>query len=422
MNHAYRLVWSELSSSSVAVPETATGRGKGCGGRVARGLAGALVAGTLSWGAQAQSLSPTQLPGQARLSAGSVAIERTAQSMVIRQASDKTVLNWSSFDIGRDASVRFVQPGASSVALNRVNSGLASQIEGKLSANGQVFLVNPSGIVFGRGAQVNVGSLVASSLDITNEDFLAGRLRFSGNLGAGKVVNEGRVQADGGLIALMAPRVTNSGSLLADGGQVLMAAGQKVNLNVADSGLLKVSVEQGAVDALVENLGLVQADGGSVMLTAKGAKDLLSGVVNNEGVVRAHTLQEREGRIVLLGDMALGSVRVGGQLDASAPQGGKGGFIETSAAQVFVSPSARVTTLAAQGQNGTWLIDPNDFEVSGTGNISGATLRPCWPMETSLCKPLRERTHQTSSSEISAPQAPKATSISMTPSAGMPTR
>ena len=375
MNHAYRLVWSELSASLVAVPETAAGRGKGCGARVARGLAGAVVAGALAWGAQAQTLPATQLPGQAQLSAGSVAIERAAQSMVVRQASDKAVLNWSSFDIGRDASVRFVQPGASSVALNRVSSGVASQIEGKLSANGQLFLVNPSGIVFGKGAQVNVAGLVASSLDIATDDFLAGRWRFSGPSGAGAVVNQGHVQADGGLIAFMAPRVSNSGTLLADGGQVLMAAGQKISLSVAGSGLLKVSVEQGAIDALVENHGLVRADGGSILLTAKGANDLLSGVVNNEGVVRAHTLQEREGRIVLLGDMALGTVQVAGQLDASAPQGGNGGFIETSAAQVFVAPSARVTTLAAQGRSGTWLIDPVDFNIAATnGNISGAQL------------------------------------------------
>jgi hypothetical protein len=199
---------------------------------------------------------------------------------------------------------------------------------------------------------VNVAGLVASSLDIATEDFLAGRWRFSGSSGAGAVVNQGLVQADGGLIALLAPRVSNSGSLLADGGQVVMAAGQKVSLSVASSGLVKVSVEQGAVDALVENKGLVRADGGSILLTAKGANDLLSGVVNNEGVVRAHTLQEREGRIVLLGDMALGTAQVAGQLDASAPQGGNGGFIETSAAQVFVAPSASVTTLAAQGRSG----------------------------------------------------------------------
>lgn len=374
MNHAYRLIWSELSASPVAVPETAAGRGKSRGRRLARGLVGVSALGALVWGAQAQNLPPTQLPGQAQVSAGTVSMTRASNALVVSQTSDKAVLNWSSFDIGRDASVSFVQPGASSTALNRVQGGMASQIEGRLSANGQVFLVNPSGIVFGRGAQVNVAGLVASSLDWATEDFLADRWRFAGPSTAAAVVNQGRVQADGGVIALVAPRVSNSGSLQADGGQVVLAAGQKVAFKVSGSGLLQVTVDQGAVDALVENKGLIQADGGSVLLTAKGANALLSGVVNNEGVVRAHTLQEREGRIVLLGDMDQGAVQVGGQLDASAPQGGKGGFIETSAAQVFVAPDARVSTLAAQGQHGTWLIDPVDFNIATGGNITGAQL------------------------------------------------
>lgn len=374
MNHAYRLVWSELSASPVAVPETASGRGKSRGCRLARGLAGAWVTGLLTYGAHAQNLSPTQLPGQAQVSAGTVVMDRSAQSLVVKQSSEKAILNWNNFDIGRDASVSFVQPGATSVALNRVQGGVASQIEGRLSANGQVFLVNPSGVVFGKGSQVNVGGLVASSLDLAPEDFLADRWRFSGQQQAGSVINQGTVQANGGLIALIAPNVTNAGNLQADRGQVVLAAGQKVSFNVAGSGLLKVNVEQGAVDALVENKGFIRADGGNVLLTAKGANALLSGVVNNEGVIRAHTLQEREGRIVLLGDMEHGSVVVAGKLDASAPQGGKGGFIETSAAQVIVKPDASVSTLAAHGQHGTWLIDPVDFNIASDGNISGAQL------------------------------------------------
>ena len=160
------------------------------------------------------------LPADGNVVAGQATITTpTANSMVVNQGSDKAILNWQSFNIGVGQSVQFVQPNAASAALNRVIGNNASKIYGSLSANGQVFLINPFGVMFAPGAQVNVGGLVASSLAISNEDFVAGRYTFSSNAGDnGSVVNHGSINtARGGYVLLAAPSVSNTGSITTNG-------------------------------------------------------------------------------------------------------------------------------------------------------------------------------------------------------------
>jgi large exoprotein involved in heme utilization and adhesion len=259
------------------------------------------------------------------------------------------------------------------VALNRVIGGDASAIFGTLSANGHVFLINPNGVLFGRGAQVNVGGLVASTLDLADADFMAGRYAFSGSSRA-SVINQGSINADGGYVALLGANVGNDGLIQANMGVVALAAGTALTLDVAGDGLLNVTVDSGAVNALVHNGGVLRANGGQVLMTAQAAGQLLKTVVNNSGLIEAQTLGGREGQILLLADMNSGTVNVGGKLDASAPVGGNGGFIETSAANVSVAENVLITTAAALGKTGTWLIDPQDFIIGAGGDISGATL------------------------------------------------
>ncbi len=320
----------------------------------------------------AQSMAPTG--GQ--VIAGQAGIVQSGNQTTITQNSALAIINWQSFSIGANQGVQFVQPGASSVALNRVIGADPSVIMGTLTSNGQVFLINPSGVLFGSGSSVSVGGLVATTMGITDADFLAGRHRFTA-AGSGDVVNQGTLTANGGgYIALMGRNVRNEGVISARLGSVALAGGEAITLDVAGDGLLNVSVTQGAVNALVQNGGLIQAHGGRVLLTAQAAGNLLHTVVNNSGVIQAHTLQNRNGSILLLADMATGTVNVGGVLDASAPTTGNGGFIETSAARVNVAASTRVTTAAANGRTGHWLIDPTDFTIgSASGNnISGSTL------------------------------------------------
>ncbi|SDA86655.1 The GLUG motif-containing protein [Janthinobacterium sp. 551a] len=139
--------------------------------------------------------------------------------------------------------------------------------------------------------------------------------------------------------------------------------------------MLNVAINAGAVGALVNNGGLIQADGGSVLLSAQAAGDLLKTVVNNTGVIEAHSIDTRGGTIKLLGDMQSGTVNAAGTLDASAPAGGNGGFIDTSAAHVNIDDALKVTTASKQGLAGTWLIDPTDFNIAARGgDMTGAFL------------------------------------------------
>ncbi|MDO9484043.1 MAG: filamentous hemagglutinin N-terminal domain-containing protein, partial [Hydrogenophaga sp.] len=376
MNLIHRSIWNEQTGTCVAVAENTRSAGKKMSSCTAAGTGGHFrlkvlaVSLMLACGAGVQAQ-----PTGGVVSSGSATIGGTPGQMTITQTTPQVAINWQSFGILAGDSVQFVQPGSSSVALNRVVGSDPSSILGSLTSNGQVFLVNPNGILFGKNASVNVGGLVASTLGITDSDFMAGTYHFNG-AGAGSVLNQGSISASGGYVALLGANVSNEGVIAARLGSVALAAGQAITLDVAGDGLLNVAVAQGALNALVQNGGLIQADGGQVLLTAQSAGGMLHGAVNNTGVIQAQTIESRQGKILLMGDMHNGAVNVGGLIDASAPSGGNGGFIETSAAHVKIANDARITTFASQGVTGTWLIDPHDFIVGGlaTDNISGATL------------------------------------------------
>ncbi|HUH56639.1 MAG TPA: YDG domain-containing protein, partial [Rhodanobacter sp.] len=387
MNHIYRLVWSQVRRAWLVVSELASGRGKA--GRTSRPQ-------RLAWLAVLPlSLSPvpgmamaagaTTSPQGGQVTAGSGHISQSGLTTTINQHSQNLSLNWQSFNVGAQSTVNFVQPNAQSIAVNRIADANGSVILGHLNANGQVFLINPNGVLFGQGAQVNVGGLVASTLDVSDRELGRGTLHFGG-AGRGSVTNRGTLIAvPGGYVALLGHSVSNQGAIHAPAGGVALAGGSAVTLNFDGNRLLDMRVDASTLNALAENRQLIVADGGQVLMSA-GAKDaLLASVVNNTGTIQAQTVQNRAGKIVLLGGMAAGTTHVAGTLDASAPNSGDGGFIETSAAHVQVSDGTRISTLAAAGNNGSWLIDPQDFTIApdkagtvaaGTpsGDISGAML------------------------------------------------
>jgi filamentous hemagglutinin family protein len=343
LNHTFRLVWNDHTQTWVAVPETARGRGKRSGKARAL-LAAVLLAGV---GTPALALDPGALPTGGRVVAGQATLSQQGTQLQVQQSSARAVLDWTQFNIGADAQVRFVQPDAASVALNRVRGGEASLILGKLEANGQVWLLNPGGVVFGRSAQVDVGGLVASSLAITDDDFMAGRLRLQAGAQAGAVRNEGRLTAArGGVIALVAPQVVQRGVVQAPGGSALLGAGERVTLDFAGDGLLQLSVERAALDAHIEQAGTVSAEGGLVQLSAHAASALRASVINTDGLLQASSLGERGGRIVLDGG-ELGTVQVAGTLDASAAAG-RGGDIQVTGQHLQL----RGATLQADGDTG----------------------------------------------------------------------
>ena len=186
-------------------------------------------------------------PSGGQVVAGSATITTpTAQSMVINQTTSNAIINWNTFSIGANESVRFNQPSASSIALNRVLGNTRSEIFGQLSANGQIFLVNPNGVLMGRGAEISAAGFLASSLGITDADFLAGRYRFTRGPIAGDVINEGSILTPGGYTALLAPNIINNGLISARLGTVALASGERVTLDLAGDGLIRVAVDEAA--------------------------------------------------------------------------------------------------------------------------------------------------------------------------------
>ena len=315
-------------------------------------------------------------PTGGQIVGGSGQIQQTGNTTTIHQNSSTLSLNWQSFNIGPDQTVNFVQPGSNAIAINRIFASTPSEIYGHLNANGQVWLINPNGVLFGQSAQVNVGGLVASTLDVDDSTIDSSNRRFSGS-GKGSIVNRGNINAaNGGYVALIGNQVSNQGVITAQLGTVALGGGSAVTLTFNGNQLLHLQVDRSTLNNLAENRQLIVADGGRVIMTA-GAKDaLLASVVNNSGRVQAQTVQNHDGTITLLGGMEAGTVNVGGTLDASAPNGGKGGFIETSGAQAHIADGSVITTKAAGGKDGTWLVDPTDFTIAASGgDITASTLQ-----------------------------------------------
>lgn len=318
----------------------------------------------------AQALPASALPTNGQVVSGTGSISQTGSNMQVTQGSQRLVTHWDTFNIGSAARVEFVQPSASSVALNRVLSGDPSRIYGQLSANGQVFLVNPAGVLFGASARVNVGGLVASTLDISNDDFQNGRRRFTGNSKA-SVVNEGQIEAArGGAVALLGAQVRNTGRITAPMGSIALAAAPAVTLDLHGDGLLSVQLEGATAEALVANAGALRADGGLVVLAARGL-DPMATVVNNTGTVHATTLSNRNGVIRLEGGDA-GIVRSSGLLDASGRGAGEtGGAVTVLGDKVGLFDSARIDVSGDQG-GGTILVGGN-WQGSGSEQRASAS-------------------------------------------------
>ena len=250
-------------------------------------------------------------------------------AVIVNQSTSSAVINWNTFNIRANESVRFNQPSASSVALNRVTGGLGpSEIMGSLTANGRVFIINRDGILFGPGSVVNTAGFLATTNDIKNADFMAGRYNFNipGRPDA-SIVNQGRITAtSGGFAALVAPGVRNSGTITATLGTVALASGNSFTLDMYGDKLITLAVGDSIANkvidvatgrplkSLVSNTksGTLSANGGRVELTAAAARAVVDSVINTKGVIRANSIGRHNGMIVL-------NAATGGSKPAGAP-------------------------------------------------------------------------------------------------------
>lgn len=344
-----------------------------------------LVMSALSLGAS----SVDAMPEGGVVRSGSGSVTQNGKEMTIRQDSGRLAMDWTGFSVGKDETVRFQQPGKDALALNRVTGNHQSVIDGSLLSNGHVLLVNPNGVVIGKNASIDVGGLVASTAQVKDnfmKEFGNSTGAFSlGGVSDGKIINEGTIKAEGGLVALHAAKVENSGTISNTGGSAVLAAADTLTLTPDADGKLNFTVDGKAAEASALNKGAITADGGTIVMTADSASDVMSTVVNNSGILQARTLRKNEKGQILLDGGDKGQVEVSGTLDASGTEEGQsagnikvigektivhdgtnllargaidGGKIETSGDVLNLEDNLNIDAKGVSGKAGEWLLDP----------------------------------------------------------------
>ena len=325
---------------------------------------------------------------------GSVVITGEGTNSVrVDQSSQRAIINWRSYSIGVDESVRYNQPNANAISLNRVTGGDPSQILGSLIANGQVWLINPAGVLFGESARVDVGGVLATTTNIGNDSFMAGVYNFdeaSTDRGA-VVLNKGQISAaDGGMAAFVAPGVGNSGVISANLGRVELASGDAFSFDLYGDALVHLTASAADIGALtaadgttltarVVQDGSVLADGGRVRLSVQSARALVDNSINMSGHIQARAVSQQGGSIVLSGSES-GVVEITGTIDASGRAAGQvGGSVKLLGHQVGLFDGAQIDASGDAG-GGEVLIGGNylgrgpEQNASATVLASGATV------------------------------------------------
>jgi filamentous hemagglutinin family protein len=322
-------------------------------------LATSALAGVLWAAAATAEPAANALPNGGVVSAGQSTITANGAAMTITQGTDRSAINWNGYNVGANASVTYIQPGAGSISLNRVVGNDPSQIFGRLTANGQVWLSNPNGILFGRSARIDVAGLVAATSNITDNEFMTGTGRFRFDQ-AGRpdaaIINEGQITIrDAGLAAFVAPGVRNSGVINARLGRVALGGGNTFTLDLYGDQLINLALNDPAtqnavgadgsvVEAGVTNTatGRIMADGGRVQLTANVARGVVDNIIRTAGEIVTRAVVDRNGDIVLDGGSA-GGVEVTGTLDASGRDAGqRGGRVRVTGERIRIAPTVTV--------------------------------------------------------------------------------
>ena len=288
-----------------------------------------------------------QAPEGGQVRHGAAAIDARGDRTLVRQQSERAVIDWRRFDVGRDHTVEFRQPGAGAATLNRVTGGGASTIAGRITAPGTVIVQNEAGVLFTRDARIDVGGLVATAGRVDASAFRRGdgfRIEGGGAAGAG-VVNEGAITIGAaGLGALVGREVENHGTIVAQKGTVVLASGERTTLDLAGDGIARIVVEGAERGARIEQAGRIEVGVGRVVLSAGDAAAALDGVINMSGIVRAGGAAASGGGIELTAGAA---VRIGGTLEASGTR--RGGEIAVTGDRIVIGETARIAASGGEG-------------------------------------------------------------------------
>ncbi len=295
-------------------------------------------------------------PNGATVVHGSAQITTPATGVLnVKTFTPQTIINWNSFSIGLNELTRFQQPSATSAILNRVTGGNPSAILGALQSNGHVYLINPSGILFGAGSVIDVAGLVATSLNLSNADFLANQLKFGEVHGAGSIINQGNITTGtSGNVYLVGPAVTNSGLITSPKGDVILAAGNSVEL--VNSGTPNLRVEITAPDNQAVNLGRIVVDAGRLGIYA--------GLINHSGTLSADSAVITENGSILL--KATTNIALEGGSVISASGGTTSAVALAAESGSVIAHSANVNT----GSGGLSVVSGSDISLADSSFIS----------------------------------------------------
>src|SRR6185437_8287169 len=306
---------------------------------------------------------------------GQAIIQTLSQETLIKQSTKKSIINWNSYNVLKGESVIYQEPNSKSISLNRVLGGQAATILGKIQSNGQVWLVDPNGVLFGKGSTVNAAGLLATTADIANSDFMGGKYQFgiaSPNASAG-IANYGTISTQGGSTVLAAPTVDNEGTISAKLGTVAVGAGKTFAVDFDGDNLLSFAVSVPAANAQIKNAGTIAADGGTVQLTARSVGNIVDNVINTTGIVQANSVSIKNGTVILDGG-ANGTVSVSGTVSAQGlTPGSTGGTVQVTGATIDLTIGANIN-VSGQAGGGLVLIGGNFHGAGPLPNAQTVTI------------------------------------------------
>ena len=321
-------------------------------------------------------ISSNELPQGADIVSGDITINSNDNVMNIDQDSQQGIIDWQTFNVGSDATVNFNQPNSSASTLNRVVTDNASQIYGNINANGQVLLVNSSGVYISENGRVETGGIVATTQEINNQEYLDNpdRIILRETDQSGSIENHGTVIANEAYVAMLAPEVQNEGLITANMGEVVLASGREIILSFNDGQITDVITTPSLLNSLIENKLAIEAAGGKVILSATAMNQINGGLINQAGSINVGSTEtvavNEGGRIYLTSNEVV--FDGGSQTLANADT--QGGEIEVAANDITIEGDARIEASATLNGDGGRidLVAQNDMTINGVIKADGA--------------------------------------------------